>query len=109
MHLKIIELLGHPYYIGYSDGNKIGEIVKNCRQEGFSIDLSFEGVRGLSPRFIEGILFPLYDTFGEEEILSNINLIDISDKRRWYFGRIVESVIDIRKNPEKYMKIWEDE
>jgi hypothetical protein len=25
------------------------------------------------------------------------SFIDISDKRRWYFGRIVEDVIDIRK------------
>ena len=76
IRISMFEVVGSPFCVASSDGQKICDYLTAALKVDRSIALSFRNVTTLTAAFLNAAIGQLYGIFSEEQIRSRLKVVD---------------------------------
>lgn len=111
IELFVDKVTGIDIAVTPREGKKLGETIVALILNGkVPITLNFEGIRSVSPSFLEGIIEVLIENGIQEYEISNVICITgkRSEGRQLLFDHAVQWLYDYKRRPEFYEKLWKE-
>ncbi|MDE0041845.1 MAG: STAS-like domain-containing protein [Candidatus Poribacteria bacterium] len=113
VHISTLEVVGSPFCVASSDGQKICDHLTAALKADRSIALSFRNVSTLTAVFLNAAIGQLYGIFSEEQIRSRLKVVDVEQDGSALLNRVVETAKLYFKDPQRFdqvvQEIMEDE
>lgn len=113
IHVCTFEVVGSPFCVASSDGQKICEHLTAALKVDRNIALSFRNVTTLTAAFLNAAIGQLYGIFSEEQIRSRLKVVDMETDNLALLSRVVETTKLYFKDPQRFdqiiKEIMEDE
>ncbi len=100
--VSIFEIVGSPFCVASSDGQKVCDRLKIALKAGRNVMLSFHNITTLTSAFLNTAIGQLYGTFSEEEIRSLLDVQDMQQDDIALLKRVVETAKLYFKDPQKF-------
>lgn len=102
LKLSIFEVVGSPFCVASSDGQKVYERLSAALKEEKSITISFYNVTTLTSAFLNSAIGQLYGAFPEETIRSLLKVEDIQEEDLLLLKHVIETAKLYFKDPKKF-------
>lgn len=100
--LSIFEIVGSPFCVASSDGQKVYDRLASILKEGRSVTLSFHNIATLTSAFLNAAIGQLYGVFSEEQIRSLLKVQDLQSDDLALLKRVVETAKQYFKDPQRF-------
>ena len=104
----MFEVMGSPFCVASSDGQKICDLLTPALKTDGSITLSFRNVTALTAAFLNAAIGQLYGMFSEEQIRSRLKIVDAAPDDLALLNRVVESAKLYFKDPERFNRVIQE-
>ncbi|MCU0288657.1 MAG: STAS-like domain-containing protein [Acidobacteria bacterium] len=103
--LSIFEVVGSPFCVASSDGQKVYDRLAPILKEGQSVTLSFHNVTTLTSAFLNAAVGQLYGVFSEEQIRSLLKVQDLQPDDLALLKRVVDTAKQYFKDPQRFQQV----
>lgn len=86
----VIETAGENCCVAACDGQKIHDEIAAAFRESKKVELSFAGIKDLTPAFLNSAVGQLYGLFPSESIEGHLSFMDISEEDEIILKRVIE-------------------
>ena len=111
--ISLFEFVGSPLRVASDDGQKIYDRLNTALKANQYVALSFHNVTALTAAFLNAAIGQLYGTFSEEQIRSQLRIVDEKQDDLALLKRVVDNAKVYFKDPKRYdqaiRKVLEDE
>ena len=104
----MFEVVGSPYCVASSDGQKICDRLTAALKVDRGIALSFRNVTALTAAFLNTAIGQLYGIFSEEQISSHLKVVDVEPGDLALLKRVVETAKLYFKDPERFNRVIQE-
>lgn len=108
IRISMFEVVGSPFCVASDDGQKICELLTSALKTHRSIALSFRNVTTLTAAFLNAAIGQLYGIFSEEQIRSQLKVVDAAPDDLALLKRVVESAKLYFKDPERFNRVIQE-
>ena len=108
IHISAFEVVGSPFCVASSDGQKICDQLITALKVDRSIALSFRDVTTLTAAFLNAAIGQLYGIFSEEQIRTRLKVVDLEPDDLALLKRVVETAKLYFKDPERFDQVIQD-
>lgn len=105
IRISMFEVVGSPFCVASSDGQKICDHLTAALKVDRSIALSFRNVTTLTAAFLNAAIGQLYGIFSEEEIRSRLKVVDAAPNDLAMLNRVTETAKLYFKDPERFDRV----
>lgn len=113
IHISAFEVVGSPFCVASSDGQKICDHLTAALKADRSIALSFRNVTTLTAAFLNAAIGQLYGPFNEEKIRALLKVEDVEADDLELLKRVVDTAKLYFKDPQRFdqvvREVMEDE
>ena len=104
----MFEVVGSPFCVASSDGQKICDHLTAALKADRSIALSFRNVTALTAAFLNTAIGQLYGIFSEEQVRSWLKVEDVGADDLALLKRAVDTAKLYFKDPERFNRVIEE-
>ena len=108
IRISIFEIVGSPFCVASSDGQKIYDHLTSALKMDWSIALSFRNVTTLTAAFLNAAIGQLYGIFSEEQIRSRLKVVDAEPDDLALLNRVVETAKLYFKDPQRFDQVIQE-
>ena len=101
----MFEVVGSPFCVASSDGQKICDHLTAALKADRSIALSFRNVTALTAAFLNAAIGQLYGIFSEEQIRSRLKVVDVEPDDLALLKRVVDTAKLYFKEPRRFKQV----
>lgn len=103
--LSIFEIIGSPFCVASSDGQKVYDRLAPILKKGRNVTLSFHNITTLTSAFLNAAIGQLYGVFSEEDIRSLLKVEDLQSDDMMLLKRVVETAKQYFKDPQRFQQV----
>ena len=104
----MFEVVGSPFCVASSDGQKICDHLTAALKADRSIALSFRNVSTLTAAFLNAAIGQLFGIFREEQIRSHLKIVDVEPGDLALLNRVVDNAKLYFKDPERFDRVIQE-
>ena len=108
VRISMFEVVGSPFCVASSDGQKICDFLTPALKTDRSIALSFRNVTVLTAAFLNAAIGQLYGIFSAEQIRSRIKVVDAEPDDLALLNRVVDNAKLHFKDPERFNRVIQE-
>lgn len=102
LNLSVFETVGGPLAVASDDGQKVFDRISAGLKEGRTVSLSFRNVKSITSAFLNAAIGQLYGTFNEEQIRSQLRVLDAQPDDLVLLKRVVDTAKAYFKDPDRF-------
>ena len=107
-HVSMFEVVGSPFCVASSDGQKICDHLTTAIKADRGIALSFRNVTALTAAFLNAAIGQLYGIFSEEQIRSRLKVVDVDPDDLALLKRAVDNAKLYFKDPQRFNRVIQE-
>ena len=108
IRISLFEVVGSPFCVASSDGQKICDHLTAALKVDRKIALSFRNVTALTAAFLNAAIGQLYGIFSEEQIRSRLTVADVDPDDLALLKRVVDNAKLYFKDPERFNRVIQE-
>ena len=108
IRISLFEVVGSPFCVASSDGQKICDHLTAALKVDRKIALSFRNVTALTAAFLNTAIGQLYGIFSEEQIRSRLKVVDVEPDDLALLKRVVDNAKLYFKDPERFNRVIQE-
>ena len=108
IRISLFEVVGSPFCVASSDGQKICGHLTTAIKADRGIALSFRNVTALTAAFLNAAIGQLYGIFSEEQIRSRLKVVDVEPDDHALLKRVVDNAKLYFKDPQRFNRVIQE-
>ena len=104
----MFEVVGSPFCVASSDGQKICDHLTAALKADRSIALSFCNVTTLTAAFLNAAIGQLYGIFNEEQVRSRLRVVDAVPDDLALLKRVVDTAKLYFEDPQRFNRVIQE-
>lgn len=106
--ILIFEIVGNPICVASNDGQKVYDRLYAILKSGRNVSLSFRNISTLTSAFLNAAIGQLYGVFSEDQIRSQLKVIEMEKDDQALLRRVVETAKQYFKDPKTFEQAIQD-
>ena len=107
--IVIHDVFGESGSLAEHHGHKIYDLIKEAFEGGQRVTLSFKNLKRLTWSFVTASLGRLSASYPEEQLASQLSLVDIDPEKVAFIEKVIETRKAYRQNPAQFQGSTSDE
>jgi STAS-like domain of unknown function (DUF4325) len=103
--LSVFEIVGSPLSVASDDGQRVFERISEAMKEGKVVTVSFRNIKSITSAFLNAAIGQLYGTFGEDQIRSQLKVVDMQGEDLALLKRVVDTAKEYFKDPVRFRSV----
>ena len=103
--LSVFEVIGSRLAVASDDGQKVFERISGAMKEGKVVSVAFRNVQSITSAFLNAAIGQLYGTFSEDQIRSQLKVVDMQPDDLLLLKRVVDTAKEYFKDPDRFKSV----